>query len=331
MRAATGCLVGTVACVCLLATGLGMVGGAVSDDGAGEDFEFDGAQVPPQYLLWVKKAGKMCPEVSAALIAAQIEAESNWNPKARSPANAYGMSQFIAPTWERYKQDGDGDGDADIWSPPDAIMTQAHYDCVLADEVGSVPGDKTRNMLAAYNAGVGAVRQYNGVPPYPETQQYVSRILGLIPKYSKSRSDELSGPFGTRAAQQAKRWLGTPYSWGGGNAHGPTYGIGHGSGIRGFDCSGLTLNAIYAASQGRVTLPHSSQIQVTMGRAVAPDDIQAGDLVGFALHGGDFDHIGIYIGHRQFVHAPRTGEVVKISSLDEPYYASKTQRIRRLG
>lgn len=51
----------------------------------------------------------------------------------------------------------------------------------------------------------------------------------------------------------------------------------------------------------------------------------------FSLNGGGFDHIGVVVGHGQFVHAPRTGDSVKISSLDEPYYKSRPMTIRRIG
>ncbi len=323
-----------------------VIAGSVDEDeldGAGGDLgtALNAKKVPPPYRKWVAKAGKTCPEVSAPLIAAQIEAESNWNPKAQSrdirtgQVIAQGIAQFIPGTWASWGMDGDGDGRADVFTPADAIMTQARYDCWLAKKVKSykIKGDMTRLMLAAYNAGPDAVRRYGGVPPYPETLNYVDKIMKLVPGYSLTLDD--GGPasaFGQRVATHAKRWIGTPYSWGGGGVDGPSRGFAHGASTVGFDCSSLTQYAVYHASKGAVTLPRTSQIQVTQGKPVTRDKIRAGDLIGFALHGGgNFDHIAVYIGNGQFVHAPRTGQTVKIESLDAPYYASKPQSIRRYG
>ena len=87
----------------------------------------------------------------------------------------------------------------------------------------------------------------------------------------------------------------SPYVWG---AAGPSA----------FDCSGLVA---YVYAQVGVSLPHNAAAQYGYGSPVAYDDLQAGDLVFFSGLG----HVGIYIGAGQFIHAPHTGDVVKISSL----------------
>ncbi|MEV2246465.1 NlpC/P60 family protein [Streptomyces sp. NPDC049970] len=303
--------------------------------------------VPPEYVRWIERAGDLCAEVSAPLVAAQIEAESGWNPTAVSPASAEGLSQFMPGTWDTWGVDAAGkdgspepDGVADPFTPGDAIMTQARYDCWLADKVGrlDIGGDVTRLMLAAYNAGPGAVQQYGGVPPYPETQGYVTRIIAATTKYTGAEPAGTGGgadgedgsAFGDRVVANARKWLGTPYSWGGGGPEGPGRGFAQGAGTVGFDCSSLVQNAVYHATGGGLILPRVSQLQVTSGEAVSRDDLRPGDVIGFALN-GSYDHIGIYIGGRQFIHAPKTGDVVKISSLDEPYYAGKPQKVRRFG
>lgn len=76
----------------------------------------------------------------------------------------------------------------------------------------------------------------------------------------------------------------------------------------GFNCSGLTS---YVFAQVRVSLPHYAAAQYGYGVAVSKDQLQAGDLVFFRSLG----HMGMYIGGGSFIHAPRTGDVVKISSL----------------
>ncbi|WP_329167515.1 NlpC/P60 family protein (plasmid) [Streptomyces sp. NBC_01717] len=291
--------------------------------------------IPAEYRDWVIQAGKLCADAPAALIAAQIEAESAWNPRAGSPAGAQGISQFIPATWATWKVDADDDGDADVWSPPDAIMTQARYDCYLADVVRDykITGVSNRElMLAAYNAGPVAVAQAGGIPKNGETEIYVPRILQLMGKYTAILGQP-AGPFGSRVVSYAKRWMGTPYSWGGGSVSGPTLGVAQGAGTRGFDCSSLVQYAVYHASGGKLTLPRTSQAQVGVGRAIAHKNLQPGDVIAFQLSGpaGGYDHIGIYVGGGQFVHAPRTGQTVSIARLADGYYASKPQTIRRYG
>lgn len=133
--------------------------------------------VPEQYREVIKAAAKRCPAVPAKVLAAQIASESGWDASASSPAGAQGIAQFMPDVWEQYGIDGDGDGKADILNPIDAIHSAAELNCVNKDLVADVPGDKVTNILAAYNAGFNMVVKYNGVPPFPETQAYVTKIL----------------------------------------------------------------------------------------------------------------------------------------------------------
>jgi cell wall-associated NlpC family hydrolase len=104
--------------------------------------------------------------------------------------------------------------------------------------------------------------------------------------------------------------LGKPYIWA---AAGPDS----------FDCSGLI---VYSFAGVGKSLPHSTYALYNMGVAVSRDQLQPGDLVFFDGLG----HAGIYIGGDQFVHAPHTGDVVKISSLNEGWYASGYVGARRI-
>ena len=97
----------------------------------------------------------------------------------------------------------------------------------------------------------------------------------------------------------AMRYLGVPYVWGGASP-------------RGFDCSGFVM---YVFAQIGVSLPHSSYAMYGMGIPVSSSELQPGDLVFFA----GASHMGIYIGGGQFIHAPHTGDVVKISSMSGWY------------
>lgn len=97
----------------------------------------------------------------------------------------------------------------------------------------------------------------------------------------------------------AKAQMGKPYRWG---ATGPSS----------FDCSGLMQ---YAFKNGAgVSLPRVSRDQATVGKKVSKAELQPGDLVFFAK-GGRIHHVGMYLGNDQYIHAPQTGDVVKISKL----------------
>jgi hypothetical protein len=335
----TGCVVLVVIASLLGLSLLGAVGEEKGATSVGLATTLDPGHVPPAFAPWIERAGQLCSQVGAPLLAAQIEAESGWNPNAVSPAHAEGLSQFIPVTWSTWGVDAAGkdgspepDGVADPFTPGDAIMTQARYDCWLADKVKEMHlgGDLTRLMLAAYNAGPDAVQEFAGVPPYPETQGYVTEIIAAMPKYTGGEPALNNGSFGDRVVATAEKWLGTPYAWGGGGPDGPGPGFAQGANTVGFDCSSLVQYAVYQASGGRILLPRVSQLQVAVGQSVSRDAMRPGDVIGFDLD-GSYDHIGIYIGNGQFIHAPKTGEVVKISNLDDLYYSGIPQKVRRFG
>ncbi|MCC6225755.1 MAG: C40 family peptidase [Microthrixaceae bacterium] len=107
----------------------------------------------------------------------------------------------------------------------------------------------------------------------------------------------------------AKSQLGVPYRWG---ASSPG---------KGFDCSGLVM---YAWAQAGKSLPHSSRALFAMTERITADQLQPGDLT---FGGNPVHHVGLYIGDGLMIHAPQTGDVVKISSI---YSTSKPARFGRL-
>jgi peptidoglycan DL-endopeptidase CwlO len=110
------------------------------------------------------------------------------------------------------------------------------------------------------------------------------------------------------AATIAMQYLGIPYVWGGGTP-------------AGFDCSGLVM---YVFAQLGISLPHYAAAQYGYGTPVPADQLQPGDLVFFDGLG----HVGIYIGGGEMIHAPHTGDVVKISPISE--FGSSYVGARRL-
>jgi soluble lytic murein transglycosylase-like protein len=123
--------------------------------------------VPERFREPIARAAQRW-NVGAALLSAQIYAESNFNPFARSPAGAQGIAQFMPGTAVAY-------GLRDPFDAAAAIDAQGHLMHDLLARFGSVP-----LALAAYNAGPGAVESCGCIPPIPETQAYVAKILGLL-------------------------------------------------------------------------------------------------------------------------------------------------------
>jgi cell wall-associated NlpC family hydrolase len=298
--------------------------------------------VPAQYEPLVLDAvSNFCPQLSPAILAAQIEAESNWNPTATSPVGASGIAQFMPGTWATHGVDGNGDGTKNVLDPADAIPAAAKYDCSVRDTVRKVPGDPDSNMLAGYNAGPGAVLKYRGIPPYAETQSYVSKILSRASEmtdYEEGSSGEAGtsagcptrAPAGTlrdgarkfsieqicadsvaqarspeaaRAIKYALRNLGAPYS--------------QPNRMKefSFDCSSLVARAYHSAGLTK-TLPNN-WAPTTYALAAAPytQDIsfesrRPGDIM-YPFAG----HVTMSLAHGLKVHTNRPGDVAHVNDV----------------
>jgi peptidoglycan DL-endopeptidase CwlO len=132
-----------------------------------------------------------------------------------------------------------------------------------------------------------------------------SDVSSGSPSVSASDATQTAPPASAAAAQAVQIALGeqgVPYVWGGASPSG-------------FDCSGLVM---WAYAQVGISLPHYTGSLWNVGTHVSVDQLEPGDLVFF--HGES--HVGMYIGGGQFVQAPHTGDVVKVSSLSDPWYSS---------
>jgi cell wall-associated NlpC family hydrolase len=260
--------------------------------------------------------------VPPALVKAVAKAESGFDPKATSGVGAQGLMQLMPGTAR-------GLGVTDPYDPLQSLRGGAKYLRQMLDRFG---GDYEK-AIAAYNAGPGAVARYGGIPPYAETQAYVPRVMGYFRDFGgvagtaarpvtpigaeavdPGRMVSLAGggSVGADVVRKGLTHLGTPYVWGGESP-------------KGFDCSGLCQ---YLYAQEGISIPRVSQDQFRAGRAIPTAQMQPGDLVFFQKN-GDVHHVGIYIGGGKFLQAPHTGDVVKISSLSEPYYRAQFAGARR--
>ncbi len=112
--------------------------------------------------------------------------------------------------------------------------------------------------------------------------------------------------------------LGTPYRWGGTSPE------------KGFDCSGL-VGYVYRSTLG-IELPRISRDMANVGELIRNrESLQQGDLVFFSRRGGRVDHVGIYLGDGSFLHAPRTGKDVEITTLAKGYWSNYFIKGRRVA
>lgn len=113
-------------------------------------------------------------DVDIALVKAVIHTESYFNPAATSRVGASGLMQLMPATAAQY-------GVTDIYDPQQNLEAGIRHLRYLLGKYG----DKMHHALAAYNAGETAVQKYNGIPPYPETQNYVTKVMQRLNYYSR--------------------------------------------------------------------------------------------------------------------------------------------------
>jgi len=174
--------------------------------------------------------------------------------------------------------------------------------------LGLAPGTQVLVGLAraAHATGVNhAATVVLGLPQLPAVQASLEGVPARIPMIPVSLPAVTGNGIGAQAVALAARFLGVPYVWGGATP-------------AGFDCSGLLM---YVYGLLGIRLPHYSGYQWYYGRRIAPDQLRPGDIVFFHASANGPQHEGIYIGAGQFIHAPHSGDVVKISSLYDTQYA----------
>ncbi|MFI8975252.1 NlpC/P60 family protein [Nocardia asteroides] len=291
------------------------------------------------FTPWLRKAGELCQGVNSATLAGIYSVENGFRFGAGapvSPAGALGPGQFMPATWRQYGRDADGDGTADVLGVADSVMASGQLMCDMYAQIqqwkdeGRVVGDSLDLTVAAYNAGAGAVLRSGGMPSgSPDYETQTKPYVGKVKAAAEQLAPLLAAPTpvhvpalaegvigaSRRAVDEALSFLGTPYVWGGGNANGPTSG--------GFDCSGLTQYAVAAATNGSVLLPRTSQQQWLIGHEVPLDQAQPGDLL-FGNWGSDGPgHVALYLGDGTMIHAPTTGDVVRVGPVMDAMVARR--------
>jgi cell wall-associated NlpC family hydrolase len=144
----------------------------------------------------------------------------------------------------------------------------------------------------------------------------INRLIASQPLTATTVEPAASGGRVQTLLKRALALLGTPYRWGG-------------TSTNGFDCSGM-VGYVFKTALG-IELPRVSREMASSGTPVERSALTPGDLVFFGVHGRRVDHVGIYVGEGRFVHAPRTGRDVTVSSLDGGYWSGKFLQARRVA
>jgi hypothetical protein len=174
--------------------------------------------------------------------------------------------------------------------------------------LGLAPGTQLLVGLAraAHPTGLNhAATIVLGLPQLPAVQASLSGVPTTIPTLPTTLPAIAGNGIGAQAVALAAHFLGVPYVWGGATP-------------AGFDCSGLLM---YVYGLLGIRLPHYSGYQWYYGRRIAADALRPGDIVFFHPSANGPQHEGIYVGAGEFIHAPHTGDVVRVSSLYDTQYA----------
>lgn len=149
-------------------------------------------------------------------------------------------------------------------------------------------------------------------------------ISGEMAQFNPSSSNFSSSNFSVAPSSptvqgliaKAKTLIGLPYRFGGTSP------------VSGFDCSGF-MQYIYKHT-ANVDLPRRSEDMASVGQRISREALKAGDMVFFKTHGSAISHVGMYIGENRFIHAPRTGKSIEITSLGNSYWTKTYATARRV-
>lgn len=202
------------------------------------------------------------------------------------------------------------------WGTPAQVTDPIYAVNKFYDVLLTVPNWQVLSPGAAAQAV-----ERSGFPDrYNKHEQTAREILGAVRGINCAHSPDRprvnlsNNPRAETVVNAALSQLGVPYAWAGGTATGPSRGTGRDAHVVGFDCSGL---ALYAYAQIGVAVPHQTQaIWRAFQPAIRdPPDVQPGDLILLSNNGqpGGIHHVGIYMGDGKAVHAPESGDFVKIA------------------
>jgi cell wall-associated NlpC family hydrolase len=193
-------------------------------------------------------------------------------------------------------QGNTGKWDTPLWDPTLPAIPSAFVSGDPIAIINSVLGISASSSQVTANLG----------------KQFLTQLGIIKPTDTGITNGSIPRVYGRQAAEyvirRAGSQMGVPYSWGGGNAAGPSRGIDSGAGTVGFDCSGLML---YGFAGVGIKLPHYSGDQYNSGRKIPSAQMRRGDMIFYGPNASQ--HVALYLGNGQMLEAPYSGSVVKIS------------------
>jgi cell wall-associated NlpC family hydrolase len=231
---------------------------------------------------------------------AKLDEARNWSAQAGGQPSAQPAAARIDDpnaNWDRAPGARTGGGQKwdSLWDPTLPAIPSAF---VSGDPIAII------NTILGYMSTSAQVTQQMG--------RNFLQSIGLLPTPSGYTNGAIPRVYGRQATEYViNRGLavrGTPYSWGGGNAAGPSRGIDSGANTVGFDCSGLML---YMFAGVGIKLDHYSGSQYNAGRKVPSSQMRRGDMIFYGPNASQ--HVAMYLGDGQMLEAPYTGSVVKVS------------------
>ncbi|MEV0780527.1 peptidoglycan DD-metalloendopeptidase family protein [Streptomyces sp. NPDC050428] len=253
--------------------------------------------VPARYAPLIMKAAASCKEdgLPPAILAAQLQQESGFDPSVESEVGAQGIAQFMPTTWPEWATDGNGDGREDPWDPEDAIPAQGEMMCSLLRKAKKHPdwnGSPVEMALAGYNAGFRRVEQYKGVPPRSFARGQTYNYVQIIMANSVKLTGPDAGPSGGKWVLPVEAPAGTPYrqrgsAWSSGYHTGVDFAVPVGTPVRAVG-PGTVVTAGPGGSYGNQVIirhddgTHSQYAHLSSATATAGDRVQGGARIGLS-------------------------------------------------
>jgi cell wall-associated NlpC family hydrolase len=227
---------------------------------------------------------------------ARLEAARNWSAPAGRPQLGPRSGDRWDPGADAAPRAGDPKQWDGEWDPTLPMVPSAN-----------VPGDPIAiiNTVLGISATSSQVTANMG-------RNFLQQLGILKPNDTGITNGRIPRVYGRQASEYVIRrglsQLGVPYSWGGGNAAGPSRGIGSGADTVGFDCSGLIL---YSFAGVGIKLPHYSGSQYNLGRKIPSAQMRRGDVIFYGPGGSQ--HVTLYLGDGQMLEAPDVGLRVRVA------------------
>jgi cell wall-associated NlpC family hydrolase/predicted nucleic acid-binding Zn-ribbon protein len=240
-------------------------------------------------------------DAQAKLEAAKREAGREW-----STGNGGSGAATSGDRWDPGAPGGPrpaGGRQWDGWDPTLPMVPSANIPGDPVAVLNQVLGISATSSQVTAQMGKGFLQQLGILKPDDTgiTNAPTGSTQGRIPRvYGRQASEYV--------IRRGMSQIGVPYSWGGGNAAGPSKGIDSGAGITGFDCSGLVL---YSFAGVGIKLPHYSGSQYNLGRKIPTSQMRRGDVIFYGPSGSQ--HVTIYLGQGQMLEAPDIGLKVRVA------------------